>query len=479
MADTTATVPAAHNEKLDPAVLKISLILLVGALAPLFDTTIMNVAVNTLTHSLHTTVSSIQWVITGYLLTLSMTIPLSGWAVDRFGGRRMWMFALIVFLAGSVLSALSRDVGSLIVFRLIQGVGAGLIYPIMQTLVVQTSGGRNLGQVMSIISLPALLGPILGPVLGGIIVDNLSWQWIFFVNIPICMIALLLAWWGLPVDEPCTNNQSIDIIGILLLSPAFALFIYAICQVGSHGGVISSATIIPLAIGLLLMASFVVYALRTKNTPVIDLHLFKSRNFSASAVLLFLSGIITTGAMFLLPLFYQQVRGESVLCTGLLLIPQGAGMLLTRRWLGILTDRTGPGKIVIISLMVTIVSTLPFVFAGPETSPVLLAVALFVRGAGLGGVLIPIMVSAYQGLSREQIPQASIATRIFQQLGGAFGSAVLAVIIEHQLLAYPSSDIPAVTGVYDVTFLWLIGFTLIAAIVALFLPMRKTGLAIT
>jgi EmrB/QacA subfamily drug resistance transporter len=478
MADTTTNIPPVHDEKLDPAVLKISLILLVGALAPLFDTTIMNVAINTLTHSLHTTVSSIQWVITGYLLTLSMTIPLSGWAVDRFGGRRMWMFALIVFLAGSVLSALSWDVGSLIVFRLIQGVGAGLIYPIMQTLVVQTSGGRNLGQVMSIVSLPALLGPIFGPVLGGIIVDNLSWRWIFFVNIPICIIALLLAWRGLPADIPSTNKQSLDIIGILLLSPAFALLIFAICQAGSYGGVTSSAAIIPLVIGLLLMASFIVYALRTKNAPVIDLHLFKSRNFSVSAVLLFLSGIVITGAMFLLPLFYQQVRGETVLFTGLLLIPQGAGMLLTRRWLGNLTDRTGSGKIVVISLIVTIVSTLPFVFAGPDTNQVLLAVALLIRGAGLGGVLIPIMASAYQGLSKEQIPQASIATRIFQQLGGAFGSAVLAVIIEHQLLANPASDIQAVAGAFNVTFWWLIGFTAIAVLSALFLPMRKNGLAI-
>jgi MFS family permease len=153
-------------------------------------------------------------------------------------------------------------------------------------------------------------------------------------------------------------------------------------------------------------------------------------------------------------------------------------MLLTRRWLGNLTDRTGSGKIVVISLIVTIVSTLPFVFAGPDTNQVLLAVALLIRGAGLGGVLIPIMASAYQGLSKEQIPQASIATRIFQQLGGAFGSAVLAVIIEHQLLANPASDIQAVAGAFNVTFWWLIGFTAIAVLSALFLPMRKNGLAI-
>lgn len=186
------------EEKTDLAVLKIIVILLLGGLAPLFDTTMVNVAIHTLTTNLHTTVADIQWVITGYLLAMSMTIPLSGWAVSRFGGKRMWLFSLVLFLIGSVLSAFSWDVTSLIGFRIMQGIGAGLIVPILMTMSVQTAGGDNFGRIMSIMSLPALFAPICGPVVGGIIVHTLGWHWIFLINIPICILAIASAWRELP-----------------------------------------------------------------------------------------------------------------------------------------------------------------------------------------------------------------------------------------------------------------------------------------
>ncbi|ACL16232.1 DHA2 family efflux MFS transporter permease subunit [Methanosphaerula palustris] len=462
-----------QREKLDPKILRVSVIMVIGALAPLLDSTMVNVAINIIAGDLNSTISIIQWVITGYILAMALAVPVSGWAVNRFGGKRVYMFSLFVFFAGSVLSSLSWNIDSLIGFRLLQGVGAGLMIPTLQTVLVHIAGSRNLGRVMSIVSIPALLGPILGPVLGGVIVNSLNWRWIFYVNIPITIIALLLTWRGVPTDEPSTSKQSLDIIGILLVSPGFALLIYGISQISSHGGFTSSAVLIPLVIGLLLMVAFIVYALRTKNAPVIDVRLFKSRNFSASTALLFLSGIITNGAMLLLPLYYQQVRGESVLFAGLLLIPQGVGMLLTRNWVGRLADRIGSRSIVAISLVVTMIGTVPFACAGPETNQILLAVALLIRGAGLGGLLIPIMASAYQGLSRDQVPHASSATRIFLTIGGAFGSAVLAILIEHQPSGLSVLDIHTVVSAYNGAFWWLIGFTVIAIIPALLLPLRK------
>jgi EmrB/QacA subfamily drug resistance transporter len=475
MAKDKTNVSKSQKEQLDPLVLKVAIIMVIGSLAPLLDSTMVNVAIKTIAGDLKSTVSVIQWVITGYVLAMGIAVPVSEWAVNRFGGKRVYMFSLLVFLASSVLSSLSWNIDSLIVFRLLQGVGAGLMLPTLQTLLVQIAGGRNLGRVMSFVSIPAVLGPILGPVLGGVIVNSLSWRWIFYVDIPITIIALLLALWGLPTDKPSGCKQSLDIIGILLLSPAFAILIYGITQINSHGGSNSSAVIIPLMIGMAFMAAFIVYALRTKNAPVLDLHLFKSRNFSASSIMLFLSGIITNGAMLLLPLYYQQVRGESVLFAGLLLIPQGVGMLLTRSWLGGLTDRIGSRMIVMISLVVTVAGTLPFAFAGTNTNQVLLAAALLIRGSGLGGLLIPIMASAYLGLRRDQVPHASIATRILQTIGGAFGSAILATIVQHQLSNSPVSDIQMVAGAYNVAFWWSIGFTVIAIIPALLLSMRKNG----
>jgi EmrB/QacA subfamily drug resistance transporter len=325
----------------------------------------------------------------------------------------------------------------------------------------------------SIVSLPMLLAPILGPVLGGIIVNSLGWRWIFYVNIPVTVIALLLAFWGIPEGSPTEEKQPLDIIGILLLSPAFALLIYGIARIASHGGLNSTAVFIPTVAGLLVMAAFILYALNTKISPVLDLHLFQSRNFSATSVLLFMSGIITNGGMLLLPLFYQQVRGENVLYAGLMLIPQGVGMLLTRTQMGKLTDRIGARPIVMVSLIITAVGTLPFAFADSGTNAILLGAALLIRGAGLGGVFIPLMVSAYVGLSSEQIPHASIATRILQTIGGAFGSAVLATIVEHQLAGHSALGIQNVVSAYNVAFWWSVGFTILSVIPTLFLTVYK------
>ncbi len=336
-------------------------------------------------------------------------------------------------------------------------------------MLVQAAGGQNLGRMMSFVSIPALLGPILGPVLGGIIVNSLNWRWIFYVNIPVTIIALFLAWWGLPTEKPYNSKQSLDIIGIFLLSPAFAILIYAISQVSSHGSFNCNEVVVPLVIGLLLMAIYIVYALHKKTSPALDVHLFKSRNFSASTASLFLSGIIMNGSMLLLPLYYQQVRGESVLFAGLLLIPQGVGMLLTRSWIGRLVDRIGSRIIVVISLIVTAIGTLPFAFATSNTNQILLIAALLLRGAGLGGLLIPIMASAYIGLNRDQISHTSTATRILNTIGGAFGSAILATIVENQLSYSSVSGTQTVASAYNVAFWLLIVFTIITIIPALLL----------
>ncbi len=191
---------------------------LVGGLAVLFDTTIVAVALHTLAHELHTSVATIQWVSTGYLLALGVTIPIAGWAQRMMGGKRLWLAALALFLVGSVLSSLAWSPASLIGFRVVQGVGGGLLMPLMSTLVMQAAGGKNLGKIMSVISLPAVLGPILGPVVGGFILQNLHWSWMFWVNVPFCVAGLVLAIVLLPMDGP-VHRIPFDIVGFVLMAP--------------------------------------------------------------------------------------------------------------------------------------------------------------------------------------------------------------------------------------------------------------------
>ncbi|MFT8889909.1 MAG: MDR family MFS transporter [Ethanoligenens sp.] len=461
------------KEKLSPVVMRAAIVILIGALAPLFDSTMMNVALHTIGAEMKAGTSVIQWITTGYILAMGLVIPVSGWATKRFGCKRTYIFSLALFLAGSVCSMLSWNIGSLIVFRVLQGAGAGLLMPALQTELVQLSGGKNLGRIMSFISIPALLGPILGPVLGGIIVSNFSWRAIFWVNIPICIVAIPLALWGIPQDKIFDKKATVDVIGILLLSPAFALLIYGIAQIATHGGIASSAVYVPLIIGIVLMVLYVVYALNTKREPALDLRLFKSVNFSTSNILLALSGIITNGAMLMLPLYYQEARGVSALDAGLWLIPQGIGMLLTRSWAGKTADRNGSRNVVLFSLAAVAVGTLPFAFAGTDTNFIFLAAALLVRGAGLGGLFIAIMTSALVGLKRDQVPHASTATRITNTIGGAFGTAILATVAQHQMTGHAPSDLHAIAHSFNVSFWWSIGFTVVAVIPTLFLAMHK------
>jgi EmrB/QacA subfamily drug resistance transporter len=313
---------------------------------------------------------------------------------------------------------------------------------------------------MATISIPALVGPILGPVIGGLIVGDASWRWIFYVNVPICAVALVLAWRGLPADAP-RGGQRLDLLGLVLLSPALAAIIYGLSQVGARGGFGHTAVLVPLAAGVVLLTAFVVHALRTDGEPAVDLRLFRVRSFAASSALLFLSGLSLFGAMLLLPLYYQQVRGQGVIAAGLLLAPQGLGSLLTRGPLGTLVDRAGPRPFVLLGTVLTALGTLAFAQGGPEW---LLAGSLVVRGAGMSGANIAVMAAAYQGLDSADIPHAGSATRILQQVGGSFGAAMLAVILQWQLTAHPRGT------AYAHTFWWAIGFGALALVPALLLP---------
>jgi EmrB/QacA subfamily drug resistance transporter len=461
------------REKLDSALVRLIVILLLGAIPSLLDTTIVNVAIDTIGRDLHTTVSAIQWVITGYLLSFGMVIPLSGWALARFGGRAAWVFALSVFLAGSVLSGAAWNIGALIGFRVLQGIGGGLMLPLLTTLIMQASGGRQLGRLMATVSLPVAVVPILGPVISGLIISNASWRWIFFVNVPMCVAGIIFAWRGLAghphgPDAP----PRLDLVGLVLLCPALAGLLYGLAQVSSSDGFGHLRVLVPLLAGAVLLAAFALHALRTRGEPLVDLRLFRSRAFTGASVLMFLAGLSIYGAMLIIPLYFQQARGYSALASGLLLVPQGVGSILPRTIVGKLTDRLGPRPVSVAGIVLTIIGTIPFALASAHTSIGILAAALFVRGAGLGAATISLMAGAFQGLDRADVPHASSLTRIMQQVGGAFGAAVLVVILSSQAAAHFAGGASGLASAFAATFWWTTGFAVLAAVPALLLPGR-------
>ncbi|MCF3133818.1 MDR family MFS transporter [Streptomyces olivochromogenes] len=474
----TGSAPAAaDSDRVDPAVWRLAITVIVGALAVVFDTTIVSVALNDLAKELDAPLSTIQWVSTGYLLAVFVTIPLAGWAQSRLGGKRLWIAALGVFLLGSVLSALAWDAAGLIAFRVIQGIGGGIMMPLTATLIMQAAKGRNIGRVMAIITVPTALGPILGPVLGGLILHLADWRWLFFVNIPFCVVGGRLAWRNLPDDRPAPDGPRarLDVIGVLLLSPGVAALIYALSRVEESAGFASATVLVPLIGGLALVGGFTARALTRTTGALVNLRLFRHRAVASSSTLLFLGGISLYGAMMLLPLYFQQVRGEDALGAGLLLIPQGVGALLARGLAGKYTDRVGPRWVALAAFAVVAAASVPFAFVTAETSEVLLMAALLVRGIGLGAAMIALSGAAYVGLDYEEIPDASIITRVAQQLGGSVGIAVLAVALQQS--TGDARTPGALAAGFDDAFWWAVAFTAVAVPLCLLLPGRPEPVA--
>jgi EmrB/QacA subfamily drug resistance transporter len=464
----TPVKPAAG--KLDPAVVRTALILVVGGLAVVFDTTIVSVALHTLSVELHAPVTTIQWVSTGYLLALGIAVPLSTWGLQRFGGKRLWMFSLAVFLAGSAGSSLAWDVGSLIGWRVVQGIGGGLMLPLMTTLVFQAAGGKSLGRLVTYVALPALLGPILGPLIGGAILTHLSWRFMFWVNVPFCVTGILLAWrylnTGAPARPgPAPGKPRLDMPGLLLIAPGTSAVLLGLANAGTAAGFAHPDVIIPLIAGLALLAAFTGYALRNSH-PLVEVRLLARRPVASSSAVLFFSGFSLYGAMLLLPLYYQDVRGTTALAAGAMLIPQGIGTLLSRTVTGSNIDRFGSRVIALAGFAIVAAATVPFALAGPHTSEWLLAVWMAIRGFGLGAVTMPVMVAGYIGLDKQQIPHSSVLTRTAQQIGGAFGTAVLAVILESAIATHPATPGDA----FHPAFWWSAGFSAVAVLLSLWLP---------
>ncbi|MYS87603.1 MDR family MFS transporter [Embleya scabrispora] len=460
---------AADPDRVDPVLRRMTFTLIIGALAVIFDTTIMSVAIDDLAGRMHTPVATIQWVSTAYLLALATVMPAVGWLQAALGGKRLWIAALGVFLAGSLLCASAWNAPSLIAFRMVQGFGGGIMMVLMTTLIMQAAKGRNIGKVMSLITVPTALGPVVGPVIGGTILHLGDWRWIFLFNVPFCVVGGYLAVRNLPQDRPGPRPR-LDVVGMLLLSPGVAAVIYGLTRIGGSEGPAGLTAGPPLIVGLALLLGYVGWARRRGPDALIDVRLFRHRALASSSVLVFLSGAALYGTMLLLPLYWQQVRGQDALGAALLLIPQGVGTLISRSFAGHYMDRFGPRPVAIAAFVLTCAATLPFGFVTASTSNTALMAVLFVRGIGLGAAMITIMGAAFVGLEPEEIPQGSGISRVAQQIGGSAGTALLAMILQR---TSTGAHTPAtLASGFGNAFWWATAFTAAAVPLCLLLPGR-------
>ncbi|MDX6644322.1 MAG: hypothetical protein QOK40_49 [Miltoncostaeaceae bacterium] len=438
------------------------MVVVLGSIMSVLDTTIVNVALDSLSRGFNSSIGDIQWVVTGYLLSLAAVIPVTGWAARRFGARRLYLLSIVLFTGGSVLCGLAWSTGSLVFFRVLQGVGGGLILPIGQMILARAAGPQRMGRLMSVISIPVVMAPIVGPTLGGLLLEHLGWRWIFFVNIPVGIAALVLALRQLPADAGSREEAGrLDLAGLALLATGLVAITYGLAETGT-ASLVSGRVGVPLLAGAALTVAFVVRALRV-DRPLLDVRLYANRAFASASLTTFSLGAAVFGAMILMPLYFQTVRGEDAVSTGLLLAPQGIGVAVAMFLSGRAADRLGGGRVALAGVLVTAAATVPFALFGSATSYWVIGGAMVVRGLGIGMAFLPAMAAAFAAMTPAQIPDATPQLNVLQRVGGSIGTAILAVVLQGHIDRLGAPTAGGVAHAFRTTYWWAVSITLLAA----------------
>ncbi|MFD1559680.1 DHA2 family efflux MFS transporter permease subunit [Paraburkholderia silviterrae] len=422
-----STSPDSPARRLDASQWKIISVATVGSLLAQLDATIVNVSLSSLAADLHTSLATIQWVTSGYLLTLTLVLPISGWLVDRIGAKAVYVWCFLAFTLASALCGMAWSASSLIAFRVLQGACGGLLAPMAQ-MIVARAAGKQMARVIGYMAVPVLAAPILGPLVAGAILQHASWRWLFLLNLPIGVLALVLAWRFLPYDRTQTRPRELDWMGLMLLSPALVLFLYGCARLGGPVGMVA------LPVSVTLLMAFLYVQRRKGDRALLDLGLFRGTVFGAVASTQFLSN----GAMFagqaLVPMFLIDACGRSPGEMGWMLMPMGLGMLLTYLWMGKLTTWFGVRKLALGGALLALMGTLPFVWlAHNGLHAYVLAVALFLRGMGLSTIGAPSLSAAYASVERPHLPMATTTMNIVQRLGGPTWTTLCTLLLAWQL----------------------------------------------
>ena len=452
---------------LRPQLSKVVLVAVLGSFVAQLDATVVNVSLSNLAIDLHSSLSVIQWVTSEYLLALALMLPLNGWLVERIGTKQLYLICFSGFTFSSLLCALSWSANSLIVFRILQGMSGGLMAPMAQFMIARTAG-KHFMRVVGYVAVPVLPGPIVGPVIAGAILQHASWRWLFLINLPIGMLAVILTVLFLPNDEDVPAAvRELDLTGFLLLSPSLVLFLYGSDHLREHAGIVA------LLISVLLLAAFLRKASKKREQALIDLQLFKTRVFSASAVTQFTTnGLLVAGQM-LIPVYLVRAVGKPPSTIGWLMAPLGLGMMCTYRWLGKLTQHFGIRGTSAGGALIAFLGTLPLLYLSSQHfDSCILAISQFIRGIGMSAAGIPSISAAYASLRKGELPMATTSLNIVQRLGGPTLTMICATFLAWRLAAAPLYA--RVSTAFTISFALLCGLHVLLILAAARLPPRKS-----
>lgn len=451
--------------QLDPKV-SVSIVYVAAMFMSIMDSTIVNVALPSLGRQLGASSTSLDAVVVAYLVSLAVVIPASGWLGDRWGTKRVFLLALTLFTVASALCGLAGSIGMLVAFRALQGMAGGALTPVGTAILYRTFPPAQRLQVSRVLIIPTVLAPATGPVLGGLLVDQLSWRWVFYVNVPIGIAACLFGLIFLSeYREPAAGR--FDVPGFLLAGGGLALVMYALSEGPTYGwtspGIFGSALV-----GVLVLAAFVVVELRTRE-PMVDLRLLGDRLFRTTNLVSFFAGAGFLGVLFVGPLFLQEGRGASALTSGLTTFPEAIGVVLSTQIVALLYPRVGPRRLMAAGLTGVAIMMSLLCLMGSDTSLWLMRVLMFLIGAGMAYAFLPMQAAAFATITSSATGRASAIYNAQRQLGAAFGVAVLSAVLGIVGPTYRSATgvvQPNLTA-YHAAFLTAAGLALIAACIAL------------
>ncbi|HKG26580.1 MAG TPA: MDR family MFS transporter [Thermomicrobiales bacterium] len=421
----------------------VAVIFVIGLFMDLLDTTIVNVALPTLGTEFHVTrTTTLEWVLIGYLLSLAIWIPASGWLGDRFGTKKIFILALVAFTVGSALCGEAWSIGSLIAFRIIQGIGGGMLTPVGTAMLFRAFPPEERAKASSVLAIPVAIAPTIGPIIGGLLVDQASWRWIFRVNIPIGILGVILAVLYLREHtEPDAGR--FDLPGFVLTGLGLPLVLYAL-SVAPHDGWTSTKVLATGLGGLALLAVMVVVELRVEQ-PMLALRLLADRMFRSANIVYFMTAAGLIGVLFLLPLFLQQLRGLSATESGLTTFTQALGVIAIARFASRIYPEVGPRRMLFAGMLITTIGTSLFLWVDLETSLWWIRGLMFFRGVGFGLTIIPLQAAAFSTIKSHDTGRASAIFNTNRQVASSVGVAILATVLADRGATHVAEALRGVT----------------------------------
>jgi EmrB/QacA subfamily drug resistance transporter len=406
---------------------KILLVAVAGTFMVILDQTIMNIALPHIIAIFNVPTDHAQLVISAYLMATAITTPMAAFLCNRFGTKRVYIFSQASFLFGSILCGLSWNADSLIIFRILQGLAGGLLSPIAMTLLFLNVPTEQRGTAMAIFGIPLMLGPAIGPTLGGYLVTDWSWRMVFYVNVPVVLVAILLGvtW----IKETPSMPAGFDFKGFALAATGFSTLLFALSYAPTWGW--SDVRIMGLLVlGGISLLTWIVMELRS-DQPMLDLRIFKNRGFSMATGLNFVTTIGLFSIIFLLPLFLQNVRGLTALETGILMLPAVLGSIVTMPLAGRLYDKIGPKIPVVAGLIVMGAATYWMRLVDVTTPDTTLRLMLFIRSMGMGLAMMPVMTYALASVEQKMTAQASSIMNVSRTVFASLGIAIFATMLSN------------------------------------------------